>query len=130
MHMMNSVKLAGFLGTDAVRDSDDNGNFTILELIIVLPNEDRGSNENDVRIESHDLIVFGGCGEDAATFKKGDSIIVTGELLHTDYESKKTNCKQQLYSIRVTKILWVPSALMAALEEPDVEEVPLKTETE
>ena len=127
---MNLVKLAGFLGKDAVRDSGENGNFTLLELIIVLSSKDKKSNENAVRIESHDLIVFGDCGKYAAGFKKGLFIIVTGELRHTDYESKETNRKQQSYTIRVTDLLVVPSPLLAALEEPDIEEIPEKEESE
>lgn len=132
MHM-NAVLLAGFLGRDAFRDSGDNGNFTILELVIVLSYDDKESKENVLRVESHDLIVFGGCGEEAARCKKGDFVIVTGELRHTDDESKKTDCKQPSYTIRVTRVRRINrdpiAALEAFLDEPDVEE-PEKLETE
>jgi single-stranded DNA-binding protein len=124
---MNLVMLAGFLGKDAVARCVHNGNFTIFELVIVLPSEDKESDEYVLRSESDDLIAFGSCGEDAPVFKKGDYIIVTGELRQSEHENDR---KQQCYTIWLRKLRKVPGALIAALEEPDVEEIPEIAETE
>jgi single-stranded DNA-binding protein len=124
---MNLVMLAGFLGRDAVAGCVDNGNFTILELVIDLPSKDKESNEYALRSESDDVIVFGGCGEDAAIFKKGDYIIVTGELRPIEHESE---CKQQSYTIWVTKFRWAARGEMAALKELNMKDMPKEVETE
>jgi single-stranded DNA-binding protein len=124
---MNLVMLAGFLGKDTVARWVDNGNFTIFELVIDLPSKDKESNEYVLRSESDDLIAFGSCGEDAPVFKKGDYIIVTGELRQSEHENDR---KQQCYTIWLRKLRRAPGARISALEEPDVEEIREKTETE
>lgn len=117
---MNLVMLAGFLGKDAVARCAGNGNFTIFELLIDLCFDGKESNEYALQSESDDLLVFGGCGEDAAIFKKGDYIMVTGELRQVEQEN---NSKQKSYTIWVKKLRWIPRDQVAALRKPHFEEI-------
>ena len=117
---MNLVILAGFLANDAAARCADNGNFTIFELLIDLSYEGKESNEYALQSESDDLIVFGGCGEDAAIFKKGDYIMVTGELRRAEHEN---NSEQGSYTIWVKKLRWIPRDRIAALKKPEIEEI-------
>jgi single-strand DNA-binding protein len=126
---MNKVILAGFLGKDATVHSGNNGNFTILELATQSSYKDKESEKYISRTEWHKLIVFGGRGEWAAKLKKGDHVLVEGELRHTEYESKKTNTKQQSDSIRVSNIQKLDRTQKTASDEEDFEEIPLEDET-
>jgi single-strand DNA-binding protein len=101
---LNKTILIGFLGKDATVHTGNNGNFTTLELATKSSYRDKESGEYISRTDWHKCIVFGGRGEYAAKLKKGDHILVEGELRHTKYESKKTNTKHQSDSVRVTNI--------------------------
>ena len=125
---MNKVILAGFLGKDATVHTGNNGNFTILELATKSSYKGKESQKYISRTEWHKLIVFGGRGEWAAKLKKGDHVLVEGELRHTEYESKKTNTKQQSDSIRVSNIQKLDRTQKTASDEEDFEEIPLEDE--
>ena len=125
---MNLVMLAGFLAKDAVSHSDDRGNFTILELTSKSFHRDEKSNEYISRDESFNLTVFIDCCKLATTLRKGDHIIVTGELRRTEYV--RDNSMGQSYTVQVTKLRRIHGALMAFLAEPDVEEISEELETE
>jgi single-strand DNA-binding protein len=125
---MNKVILAGFLGKDATIHTGNNGNFTILELATKSSYKDKESDKYISRTEWHKLIVFGGRGEYAAKFKKGDHVLVEGELRHTEYESKKTNTTQQSDSIRVTNIQKLDRSQKTSSEAEETEELPLEEE--
>ena len=125
---MNKVILAGFLGKDATIHTGKNGNFTILELATSESYKDKESDKYISRTEWHRLIVFGGRGEYAAKLKKGDHILVEGELRHTEYESKKTNTKQQSDSIRVTNIQKLDRSQKASSDAEEFEDPPMEDE--
>jgi single-strand DNA-binding protein len=125
---MNKVILAGFLGKDATVHSGNNGNFTILELATKSSYKDKESEKYISRTEWHKLIVFGGRGEWAAKLKKGDHVLVEGELRHTEYESKKTNTTQQSDSIRVSNIQKLDRTQKTSSEAEEAEELPLEDE--
>ena len=125
---MNKVILAGFLGKDATIHTGNNGNFTVLELATKSSYKDKESGKYISRTEWHKLIVFGGRGDWAAKLEKGDHVLVEGELRHTEYESKKTNTKQQSDSIRVSNIQKVDRTQKTASDEEDFEEIPLEDE--
>ena len=125
---MNKVILAGFLGKDATVHTGNNGNFTILELATKSSYKPKDSDKYISRTEWHKLIVFGGRGEYAAKFKKGDHVLVEGELRHTEYESKKTNTKQQSDSIRVSNIQKLDRSQKASLEAEETEDIPVEDE--
>ena len=125
---MNKVILAGFLGKDATVHTGNNGNFTVLELATKSSYKDKESGKYISRTEWHSLIVFGGRGEYAAKLKKGDHILVEGELRHTEYESKKTNTTLQSDSIRVTSIQKLDRAQKTSSEAEETEELPVEQE--
>jgi single-strand DNA-binding protein len=125
---LNKAILAGFLGKDATVHNGNNGNFTIIELATKSSYKDKESGEYKSRTEWHNLIVFGGRGEYAAKLKKGDHILVEGELRHTEYESKKTNTKQQSDSIRVTNIQKLDRSQKTSSDAEDTEEIPVEEE--
>ena len=125
---MNKVILAGFLGKDATIHTGSNGNFTILELATKSSYKDKESGKYISRTEWHKLIVFGGRGEYAAKLSKGDHVLVEGELRHTEYESKKTNTKQQSDSIRVNNIQKLDRSQKTSSEAEETEELPLEEE--
>ena len=125
---MNKVILAGFLGKDATIHTGKNGNFTILELATNESYKDKESDKYITRTEWHKLIVFGGRGEWAAKLKKGDHVLVEGELRHTEYESKKTNTKQQSNSIRLTNIQKLDRSQKTSSDEEEFEEIPMDEE--
>ena len=74
------------------------------------------------------MIVFGGRGEWAAKLKKGDRVLLEGELRHTEYGSKKTNTTQQSDSIRVSNIQKLDRTKKTTSDEEDFEEIPLEDE--
>ncbi|WP_213804959.1 single-stranded DNA-binding protein [Granulicella sp. dw_53] len=119
---LNKVILAGFLGKDATIHNGKNGNFTILELATNESYKDKESDKYVTRTEWHSLIVFGGRGEFAAKLKKGDHILAEGSLHHNEYESKKTNTKQQSDSIRVTNIQKLDRSQKASPDGDDFDE--------
>jgi single-strand DNA-binding protein len=125
---MNKVILAGFLGKDATIHTGKNGNFTILELATNESYKDKESDKYITRTEWHKLIVFGGRSEYAAKLKKGDHILIEGELQNNEYESKKTNTKQQSDSILVTNIQKLDRAKKTSSDEEEFEEIPLEDE--
>ena len=125
---MNKVILAGFLGKDATVHSGNNGNFTTLELATKSSYKDKESDKYISRTEWHKLIVFGGRGEWAAKLKKGDHILVEGELRHTEYESKKTNTKHQSDSIRMTSIQKLDRSQKTSSDAEEAEEIPVEDE--
>lgn len=125
---LNKVILAGFLGGDAIVRTGKNGNFTTLELATKKSYKDKESGKYISRTDWHKLIVFGGRGEYAAKLKKGDHILVEGSLHHNEYESKKTNTKQQSDSIRVTNIQKLDRSQKTSSEEEETEELPLEEE--
>ena len=125
---MNKVILAGFLGKDATVHAGTNGNFTILELATKSSYKDKEADKYISRTEWHKLIVFGGRGEYAARLKKGDHILVEGELRHTEYESKKTNTMHQSDSIRVTSLQKLDRSQKTSSEAEDAEELPVEDE--
>ena len=125
---LNKVILAGFLGKDATVHSGTNGNFTVLELATKSSYKDKESEEYISRTEWHKLIVFGGRAEFAAKLKKGDHILIEGELRHTEYESKKTKTVQQSDCIRVTNIQRLDRSEKTPSEGEDVEGFPMEEE--
>jgi single-strand DNA-binding protein len=125
---LNKVILAGFLGKDASIHSGKNGSFTILELATNESYKDKESDKYITRTEWHKLIVFGGRGEYAAKLKKGDHILVEGSLHHNEYESKKTNTKQQSNSIRLTNIQRLDRSQKTSSDEEEFEEIPMDEE--
>ena len=125
---LNKVILAGFLGKDATIHTGKNGNFTILELATNESYKDKESDKYITRTEWHKLIVFGGRGEYAAKLKKGDHILVEGSLHHNEYESKKTNTKQQSNSIRLTNIQKLDRSQKTFSDEEEFEEIPMEEE--
>jgi single-strand DNA-binding protein len=125
---LNKVILAGFLGKDATIHTGKNGNFTILELATNESYKDKESDKYITRTEWHKLIVFGGRGEYAAKLKKGDHILVEGSLHHNEYESKKTNTKQQSNSIRLTNIQKLDRSQKTFSDEEEFEEIPMYEE--
>jgi single-strand DNA-binding protein len=125
---LNKVILAGFLGKDATIHTGKNGNFTILELATNESYKDKESDKYITRTEWHKLIVFGGRGEYAAKLKKGDHILVEGSLHHNEYESKKTNTKQQSNSIRLTNIQKLDRSQKTSSDEEEFEEIPMDEE--
>jgi single-strand DNA-binding protein len=125
---LNKVILAGFLGKDATIHTGKNGNFTILELATNESYKDKESDKYITRAEWHKLIVFGGRGEYAAKLKKGDHILVEGSLHHNEYESKKTNTKQQSNSIRLTNIQKLDRSQKTSSDEEEFEEIPMDEE--
>jgi single-strand DNA-binding protein len=127
-HIMNKTILVGFLGKDATVHTGINGNFTTLELATKSSYKDKESGKYISRTEWHKLIVFGGRGEYAAKLSKGDHILVEGELRHTEYESKKTNTKQQSDSVRVTNIQRLDRSQKLSSEAEDAEEIPVEEE--
>jgi single-strand DNA-binding protein len=125
---LNKVILAGFLGKDAIIHTGKNGNFTILELATNESYKDKESDKYITRTEWHKLIVFGGRGEYAAKLKKGDHILVEGSLHYNEYESKKTNTKQQSNSIRLTNIQKLDRSQKTSSDEEEFEEIPMEEE--
>lgn len=125
---LNKVILAGFLGKDATTHNGKNGNFTILELATNKSYKDKESDKYITRTEWHKLIVFGGRGEFAAKLKKGDHILAEGSLHHNEYESKKTNTKQQSNSIRVTNIQKLDRSQKASSDAEEAEDIPVEDE--
>jgi single-strand DNA-binding protein len=125
---LNKVILAGFLGKDATVHTGNNGNFTILELATNESYKDKESDRYITRTEWHKLIVFGGRGEYAAKLKKGDHILAEGSLHHNEYESKKTNTKQQSNSIRITNIQKLDRSQKTSSDAEDAEEIPMDEE--
>jgi single-strand DNA-binding protein len=125
---LNKVILAGFLGKDATIHTGKNGNFTILELATNESYKDKESDKYITRTEWHKLIVFGGRGEYAAKLKKGDHILVEGSLHHNEYESKKTNTKQQSNSIRLTNLQKLDRSQKTSSDEEEFEEIPMDEE--
>ena len=125
---MNKVILAGFLGKDATIHTGKNGNFTILELATNESYKDKESDKYITKTEWHTLIVFNGRGEYAAKLKKGEHILIEGKLQHNEYESKKTNTKQQSDSIRVTNIQKLDRSQKTSSEAEETEELPLEDE--
>jgi single-strand DNA-binding protein len=125
---MNKVILAGFLGKDATIHTGKNGNFTILALATSESYKDKESDKYVTRTEWHKLIVFNGRGEWAAKLKKGDHVLVEGKLQHSEYESKKTNTKQQSDSIRVTNIQKLDRSQKASSDAEEFEDPPMEDE--
>lgn len=125
---LNKVILAGFLGKDATVHSGNNGNFTILELATKSSYKDKDFEEYISRTEWHKLIVFGGRAEFAAKLKKGDHILVEGELQHTEYQSKKTKTVQQSDSIRVTNIQKLDRSNKTSSDGNEAEDIPMEEE--
>jgi single-strand DNA-binding protein len=125
---LNKVILAGFLGKDATIHTGKNGNFTILELATNESYKDKESDKYITRTEWHKLIVFGSRGEYAAKLKKGEHILVEGSLHHNEYESKKTNTKQQSNSIRLTNIQKLDRSQKSTSDEEEFEEIPMEEE--
>ena len=127
MHL-NKAILAGFLGGDAIVRSGKNGNFTTLELATKKSYKDKESGKYVSRTDWHKLIVFGGRSEYAAKLRKGDHILIEGELQNNEYESKKTNTKQQSDSILVTNIQKLDRVKKTSSDEEEFEEIPLEDE--
>jgi len=125
---LNKVILAGFLGKDATVHSGNNGNFTILEVATKSSYKDKESEEYISHTEWHKLIVFGGRAEFAAKLKKGDHILIEGELRHTEYESKKTKTVQQSDSIRVTNIQKLDRSDKTSSDSSEAEDIPVEEE--
>jgi single-strand DNA-binding protein len=126
---MNKSILVGFLGNDAVVHIGNNGSFTTLELATKSSYRDKESGKYISRTEWHKCIAFGGRGEYASKLKKGDHILVEGELRHTEYESKKTNTIQQSDSVRVTNIQKLDRTQKTSSDAEDAEEIPMEEET-
>ena len=125
---LNKTILVGFLGKDATVHTGNNGNFTILEIATKSSYKDKESGKYINRTEWHNCIVFGGRGEYAAKLKKGDHILIEGELRHTEYESKKTQTKQQSDSVRVTNIQKLDRTQKTSSDAEDAEEIPVEEE--
>ena len=123
---LNKTILIGFLGNDATVHNGNNGNFTILQLATKSSYKDKESGKYISRTEWHTCIVFGVRGEYAAKLKKGDHILVEGELRHREYESKKTNTTQQSDSVRVTNLQKLDRAQKTSSDTEDAEEVPVE----
>jgi single-strand DNA-binding protein len=125
---LNKAILAGFLGGDATVRNGKNGNFTTLELATKKSYKDKESGKYIARTDWHKLIVFGGRGEYAAKLKKGDHILIEGELQNNEYESKKTKTKQQSDSILVTNIQKLDRSQKTSSDAEDAEEIPMEDE--
>lgn len=125
---MNKVILAGFLGKDATVYTGSNGNFTVLEIATKSSYKDKESGKYISRTEWHKLIAFGGRADYAAKLKKGEHVLVEGELRHSEYESKKTNTLQQSDSIRVNNIQKLDRAQKNSSDAEEAEEIPVEEE--
>ena len=115
----NKVNLIGFLGSDAEVRTANNRNFTTLSLATKSSYKDKKSGQYISHTEWHRCIVFGKLSEFAGTLTKGAHIQVEGELRSRQYDSKKTDCKNRIWEIRVTSILKLDRAEKAAPEDDE-----------
>ena len=92
----NKVTLIGFLGNDAEVRTNNDRSFTTLSLAT------KSSYKKDGKYISHTewhrCIVFGKLPEFAKTLTKGAHVQVEGELRSREYENKKTDAKQRVWS--------------------------------
>ena len=82
----NKVTLIGFLGNDAEVRTNDNRSLTTLSL--ATKSSYKKDNKYISHTEWHHCVVFGKLSEFAATLKKGEHILVEGELRSREYESQ------------------------------------------
>ena len=115
----NKVTLIGFLGSDAEVRTANNRSFTTLSIATKSSYKDKKSGEYISHTEWHRCVVFGKLSEFAVTLTKGAHVQVEGELRSREYDSKKTDSKQRIWEIRVSSILKLDRAEMAAPEEQD-----------
>ena len=116
---LNKVDLIGFLGGDAEVRNANNRSFTTLSLATKSSYKDKKSGQFVAQTEWHRCVVFGKLSEFASTLTKGAHIQVEGELRSREYDSKKTDCRQRIWEIRVDSILKLDRAEKAGPEDQD-----------
>ena len=124
---LNKVTLIGFLGNDAeVRSGKSNQNFTTFSVATKTSYKSKESGEYISRTEWHRCIAF---SDFAATLKKGEHVLIEGEIRHSEYTPKKAKKPVRTDSIRVLYILKLDRAEKAAAEE-EFDEIPAEEESE
>ena len=93
---LNHVQLIGFLGKDPeTRQVRDNGaNFTVLSVATQQSWKD-SNDEWQSKTEWHRVVAFNRLGDSlAGTLKKGDHVLVDGQLVSKKYENENGKSKK------------------------------------
>ena len=105
----NTIRLKGFLGKDAITKGAGNGSsLTILSL--ATKSSYRRKDEWVSTTEWHRIVCFNQLSDEAKTFKKGDYVLVEGELRSSEFESevgqgkKKTSVKRRSWEVRAKSV--------------------------
>lgn len=105
---MNSVKLLGRLGRDPETRNFDNGSVTNFSLATTKSYKGKDG-ERKEKTEWHNISFWGKQGEIIAKyFKKGDSILVEGEITYRDYE--KDGVKRTITEIVGDRFHFLPKS--------------------
>jgi single-strand DNA-binding protein len=101
----NSIRLKGFLGKDPVTKETRNGT-TLTVLSLATKSSYRRKDEWVSSTEWHRIVCFNQLADYANTLKKGDYVLVEGELRSSEFESevgegkKKTSVKRRSWEVR------------------------------
>lgn len=93
--LLNEVKLAGNLGRDAEFKQTPQG-IPVVQFSIAYTDKAKDGTE---KVYWFDVVCFGKTAEMAASYKKGDNIIIVGKLEQQTWEDKTTG--QKRHSIKV-----------------------------
>jgi single-strand DNA-binding protein len=119
---LNRITAIGFLGGDAEVHNANNRSFATLSLATKSSYKDKKSGQYVSQTEWHRCVVFGKLAEFAGTLTKGAHVQIEGELRSREYNSKKTDCRQRIWEIRVESILKLDRAEKAGTEDQASEE--------
>ena len=106
---VNSIRLKGFLGKDAITKETRKGStFTILSL--ATKSSHRRNDQWVSTTEWHRIVCFNQLSDYAQTLKKGDYVEVEGELRSSEFESevgtgkKKTSVKRRSWEVSAKSV--------------------------
>jgi single-strand DNA-binding protein len=105
----NNIRLKGFLGKDAITKDTSNGT-TITVLSLATKSSYRRKDEWVSSTEWHRIVCFNQLADYAKTLKKGDYVLVEGELRSSEFESevgegrKKTSVKRRSWEVRAKSV--------------------------
>lgn len=100
----NNIRLKGFLGKDPVTKETRNGG-TLTVLSLATKSSYRRKDEWVSTTEWHRIVCFNQLSDYAQTLKKGDYVLVEGELRSSEFESevsvdkKKTSVKRRSWEV-------------------------------
>lgn len=87
MHL-NEVRLIGNLGGDAEKTILQNGSKTKVTFQVATQKswKNKETGEYDSKTQWHRIVVWDGLAEHAAGLKKGERVLISGEIQYRDYE--------------------------------------------